>query len=487
MKRSRSCPVLWKGVSAGKARALGLDLDPLDAASLRLRAQVDMGRLPGFMSCVIKEGELVHFKAYGHADMSTAAPLSPDTLFRLYSQTKPIVVIAFLLLFERGLVKLEDPLYKYIPAFKQSVVGVKRQSLTRPILLRDLLAHTSGVGFGPGFGYEAENDYESSYVDLCQRVDNQEIQSLAKWCEEVAKIPLRFQPGKDWGYGYSSDILGRVIEVTSGQALDSFLQKEVLQKLGMTNTFFEVPNDRATDLACLYKREPWHGCSKSVRFITTDVGGSGVIEDLPKRVHHRPITDKSSLLALSSSVFLQGGPASKVLQGGGCVCSIAGGLVSSMRDYARFGQMLVNNGEVDGIQLLKPETVQMIRRDWLNDFSPEKRRQPLWVWNTPGIGFSPLGQIGVEHAGAKRNAVGSQLDTVHWGGAGGSGYMLNWPHRVVVLTYTGCVLDTATQKTMWRAAFGSLRRGRAKPAVERDADGSRGKLQAAKRRRLSRT
>jgi len=138
--------------------------------------------------------------------------------------------------------------------------------------------------------------------------------------------------------------------------------------------------------------------------------------------------------------------------------------VSTLRDYARFGQMLLNEGELEGTRLLQPETVRLLARDWLNDFTTEKRKQPLWVWGTPGIGFSPLGQIGVAHPEAgSRRVVGSALHTVHWGGAGGSGYMFNWPHRVQVLTYTGCAFDTATQKALWRAAFGALRRGGARP------------------------
>jgi len=141
--------------------------------------------------------------------------------------------------------------------------------------------------------------------------------------------------------------------------------------------------------------------------------------------------------------------------------------VSSLKDYIRFGQMLLNHGELDGVRMLQPESVGLLVKDWLNEFSTERRKQPLWVWNTPGIGFSPLGQIGVEHPDATdRRTVGSALHTVHWGGAGGSGYLINWPHRVLVLTYTGCAFDTATQKAMWRATFGALRRGGAKPVAE---------------------
>jgi len=456
---SPTLPVLTKPAAA----ALGVDTEPIEAAAARLKAQVDAGRLPGFLSCVFKAGQLVHLQEYGFADVCAGTPMRADALFRLYSQTKPIMVVGFMRLLERGAVRLDDHVAKYIPGFGKVAVGDKRRPLSRPIAVRDLLAHTSGVGFGPGFGYEAENDYERTYVELVGRVDGGEIQSLADWCKSVAKLPLRFQPGRDWGYGYSSDILGRIVEVASGRPLDAFLQEEVIQPLGMSDTCFAVPSEKAPRLAALYRREPWDGSARRVRLVTLDAGGSGVVADPARGVAAAVAGDGSTYSAPQSSVFLRA-DASRVIQGGGCVCSVAGGLVSTLRDYARFGQMLLNEGELDGVRLLQPETVRLLSRDWLNDHTPERRRQPLWVWGTPGIGFSPLGQVGVEHPEAgPRRAVGSALHTVHWGGAGGSGYMLNWPHKVLVLTYTGCAYDTATQKTMWRAAFGALRRGRARP------------------------
>ncbi|CAE8631028.1 unnamed protein product, partial [Polarella glacialis] len=320
--------------------------------------------------------------AYGHADVAAGTPLTADTLFRLYSQTKPLVLVAFLILLERGVVSLDDPVSKYIPGFQQAVVGEKRKPILRPIAVRDLVAHTSGVGFGPGFHYVAENDYEKTYVDLVSRVDKKEIQSLAEWCDEVAKLPLRFQPGKDWGYGYSSDILGRVIEVAGGRPLDEFLEAEVIAPLGMKDTFFAVPMEKVHRLSALYKREPWDGSGKQrVRFVTADAGGSGVTEDISKSVYCKPSEpDDLAASAPSSSVFLMGGQAGQVVQGGGCVCSIAGGLVSSLRDYARFSQMIVNGGEINGLRVLKPESVKLLARDWLNDFTLEKRRKPLFVW-----------------------------------------------------------------------------------------------------------
>eukprot|EP00435_Cladocopium_sp_Y103_P012876 s3119_g3.t1 len=414
-----------------------------------------------------KDGQTMHFEAFGHADLAAGQMMRLETLFRLYSQTKPFLVVGFLILYERGLVDLHDPISKFLPEFEAAVVGAKRLPLVRPISVHDLLAHTSGIGFGPGFGYDPENAYESSYVPLVRKVDLGEIQSLAEWCQELAKVPLRFQPGKDWGYGYSSDVLGRLIEVAAGQPLDQFLRNEILSPLNLSETFFQVPKNRAGALAALYKREPWHGSSKRVHFVTADVGGSGVLESTQQRVLAKPKIDPSSVLASENSVFLEGQAITKqVTQGGGCVCSVAGGLVSSLSDCGRFFTMLVNEGEVNGVRLLSQQSVQLLRRDWLNDFTREKRRQPLWVWNAPGIGFSPLGQLGVPvQKGAAANAVprhmpGARLGAVHWGGAGGSGYMLDWEHRLVVLTYTGCVFDTSTQKAMWRAAYGTLRKQR---------------------------
>eukprot|EP00927_Polykrikos_kofoidii_P054012 TRINITY_DN48508_c0_g1_i1.p1 TRINITY_DN48508_c0_g1~~TRINITY_DN48508_c0_g1_i1.p1 ORF type:complete len:530 (+),score=73.58 TRINITY_DN48508_c0_g1_i1:31-1590(+) len=446
----------------GNATALGVDLEPIKAASSSLRKRVDARKLPGFMCCVVKDGQLLHFDAYGLADVSSGLPMSGNVLFRLYSQTKAVTLVGFMRLLELGLVCLDEPLSKYVPSFAKTRVGDKLRPAAREIQLRDLVGHTSGVGFGPGFGYAPENDYETSYVDLVRRVDQGKVKSLAEWAEELGKLPLRFQPGKDWGYGYSSDLLGRVVEVVTGRELDEYLQSEVIKPLGMKDTFFEVPSKKSSRLSALYSMEPWDGKGNSIVFVTVDPGGSGLVDNKAKGVQSFP-SDGNGIPAPSASAFLRG-RAATVIQGGGCVCSIAGGLVSTLGDYARFGQMILNEGVLDGRRILQPENVRLLARDWLNDYSVERRKRPLWVWNTPGIGFSPLGQIGLPHPEAKgRRSAGAALNTVHWGGAGGSGYMFNWPHRVMVLTYTGLIYDTNTQKTMWRAAFSALRSGGARP------------------------
>jgi len=411
---------------------------------------VNAGRIPGFLVCVVKDGKLLHFKAGGYAEVEAKVPVQADTIFRLYSQTKPILIVGFMRLVERNQVKLNDLVSKYLPAFADLKVGEECLPLVRPLLVHDLLAHTSGIGLGPGFYYSPDGDDEKIYMELARQVDSGRVRSLAEWCDQLTELPLRFQPGS-WGYGYSSDVLGRLVEVISGQPLDEFLETEVIKPLGLTDTCFALPLSKKHRLAALYKRKPFDGSGKNVKFLIADPGGSGCVSEDPH--------------VSSTSVFLQG-RSSPVMQGGGCVCNLAGGLVSTLNDYIRLGQMLLNGGELDGIRVLSPESVHMLTQDWLNEFTMENRDQPLWVWDAPGIGFSPLGQIGVAHPTVNSHRiVGSHVNTVHWGGAGGSSYMLNWPHKLLVLTYTGCLFDTLTQRIMWRAAFGALNRGKAKPVM----------------------
>jgi len=453
-----------------------LNLSPIEAAALKLDKQVQARQLPGYLALVVHNGTAIFSKECGVGDLCSQHPLKMDSLVRLYSQTKPVTICAFMRMLEKGLVSLEDPLMKYIPAFAKVKVCAGRSTRPprRPILLHDLLAHTSGIGFGPGFGYEPENEYERTYAKLVKKIDTEQVTSLAQWCAELAKLPLRFDPGKDWGYGYSSDLLGRVIEVVSGRSLDEYLRTEVLEPLGMHDTSFAVTQKKLNRLTALYKRDPWDGAGSKVRFFTCDAGGSGLVSDASRRVSPDP--GLLSGTSTSSSAFLAGGRACRVLQGGGCVGSVAGGLVSTLKDWQRLGQMLLNEGELDGVRILQEDTVRLLRRDWLNDFRVDKvkRRRPLWVWGTPGIGFSPLGQIGVKHPEAKgRRGVGAALDTVHWGGAGGSGFMISWPKKILALTYTGCTYDTATQKAMWAAALravpgdsdAGLKQGQKRPAA----------------------
>eukprot|EP00971_Amphidinium_carterae_P172747 3424777-Amphidinium_carterae.1 len=348
---------------AKRKRVARVKVAPLQRAAKKLRQQVERRQLPGYLAIVIKDGKLVFSAQHGLADLCGGAKLTCNTLVRLYSQTKPITIVGFMLLWENGQVKLDDPVSKYIPEFKTVKVRSRRGTLSapsQPIRVHDLLAHTSGIGFGAGFGYEPENEYERTYSNLVQKVDDGQLKSIRQWCSGLTKLPLQFHPGKDWGYGYSSDVLGRIIEIVSNRPLDEYLRTEVLQPLGMHDTDFAVPKQKLHRLAALYKREPWDGQAQQVTFYTCDAGGSGRLCS-----GRRVVTDERLLKGRSSSqsAFCEKGLASQLLQGGGCVGSVAGGLVSTLRDWSRFGQMLLNSGELHGVRLLQSSTVKLLARD----------------------------------------------------------------------------------------------------------------------------
>jgi CubicO group peptidase (beta-lactamase class C family) len=245
-----------------------------------------------------------------------------DTLFRIYSMTKPITTVAAMILLERGLLSLDDELSKYIPSFQHVQVFVRgtveepvTESLQVPITIQHLLSHTSGITYG-FFG--------ATVPDLILRKNNGEdykhwfhFTELSELCEQVAKTPLLFQPGKHFHYGLGTDILGRVIEIVSGNSLDVFFQEEIFNRLEMFDTFFQVPEDKVHRLAEVFE---------------VAIGQSYSVSKNPER-------DR-----LSKPILLTGG----------------GGLVSTLDDYAKFSCMLLNQGAYNGVRVLKEETVKMM-------------------------------------------------------------------------------------------------------------------------------
>ncbi|MFF9622569.1 serine hydrolase domain-containing protein [Streptomyces griseosporeus] len=301
----------------------GLDAKALDRLDRYLAHWVDEGRLPGFLVSVARGGRVAHLTAHGLRDVAAGAPVTPDTLFRIYSMTKPVTAVAALLLVEEGRLSLDDPVERYLPAFANPrvyVSGSDEDVVTRPaagpILIRHLMTHTAGLTFA---------FYHTHPVDALYRAAglHSSVPSgadLAETIEVYARLPLQFDPGTQWNYSVASNVLGRVIEVVSGQPLDTFFAERILGPLGMTDTGFQVAAERAGRLAELYGE--------------TDDGGITPIAGLP--VHGRPR-------------FLSG----------------SGGLVSSAPDWHRFMEFLRRRGELDGVRLLSPATVDLMTRNHL--------------------------------------------------------------------------------------------------------------------------
>lgn len=300
-----------------------------------MQQQVETGKLAGVDTLVYHDDEIAHRQLTGYKNLAEKVSLTEDTLYKIFSLTKPITGTALLMLHEEGKFELDDPVEKYIPEFKGMRVakaeGPNGQPITEPanhpVTIRELMTHTGGFTYGRF----SQSQVDSLYVQADVLDPNS---TLADLIQKLKDIPLRQQPGTQWHYSVSVDIQARLIEVLSGKPFDVFLKERIFQPLGMNDTDFYAPADKAERLATSYR--------------PTEQGLQPVPND--------PFLSKPN--------FLNGG----------------GGLVSSMDDYLKFARMLLGEGEVDGVRLLKPETVRLMRSDQL----PEGVDGPNWA---PGNRF----------------------------------------------------------------------------------------------------
>ncbi|MEV2215639.1 serine hydrolase domain-containing protein [Streptomyces sp. NPDC050997] len=302
---------------------VGLDAKALDRLDQQVAHYVDEGRLPGFLVAVARGGRVAHLTTHGHRDIAAGLPVEPDTLWRIYSMTKPVTAVAALLLVEEGRLSLDDPVERHLPAFAEPrvyVSGSGADMVTRPadgpIRVRHLMTHTAGLTFA---------FYHSHPVDALYRQAGLESSvvpgsNLAQTVDVYASLPLQYEPGTQWNYSVASNVLGRIIEVVSGQPLDTFFAERVLGPLGMTDAGFHVAPEQAGRLAELYG--------------DADGGGIEPIPGLPLRGRPR---------------FLSG----------------SGGLAASAHDVHRFMELLRRRGELDGVRLLAPETVDLMTSNHL--------------------------------------------------------------------------------------------------------------------------
>ncbi|MFE2261520.1 serine hydrolase domain-containing protein [Streptomyces griseosporeus] len=352
----------------------GLDAKALDRMDRHLAHLVDEGRLPGFLVSVARGGRVAHLTAHGLRDVAAGAPVTPDTLWRIYSMTKPVTAVAALLLVEEGRLSLDDPVERHLPAFANPrvyVSGSGEDVVTRPaagpILIRHLMTHTAGLTFAFYHTHPVDALYRAAglHASVPSGAD------LAETIEVYARLPLQFDPGTQWNYSVASNVLGRVIEVVSGQPLDTFFAERILGPLGMTDTGFQITDEQAGRLAELYGE--------------TDDGGITPIPGLP--VHGRPR-------------FLSG----------------SGGLVSSAPDWHRFMEFLRRRGELDGVRLLAPETVGLMTRNHLPGGADLRSFGSRPAHDEPGndgVGFGLGVSVVVDPA---RTQAPSGLGTFGWSG-----------------------------------------------------------------------
>ena len=379
---------------------VGIDAARLGRLDAHMRRYVDDGRLPGWLLTVGRHGKLAHVAACGQRDMEAGLPVEADTVWRIYSMSKPVTSVAALVLYEEGAFELTDPVSRFIPSFADlrvftggSDLRVVTEPATEPVRIWHLLTHTSGLTYG---------FHRSHPVDALYRANGFEWGTprkadLAACCDAWAALPLLFQPGAEWNYSVATDVLGRVIEVASGMSLEEFLAGRVLGPLGMTDTAFWADTTTQGRLAALYR--PGED-GKAIRM------------------------DTLGKVALRQPRMLGGG----------------GGLVSTAADYDRFLQMLLPTdaspaGELDGIRLLGPRTVGYMARNHLpGNKDLETFGRPLYA-ESPfrGVGFG-LG-LAVVLDPVPGKVIGSAGE-LSWGGAASTTFWIDRTEELTVSFFT---------------------------------------------------
>lgn len=355
----------------------GFDAERLARIDRHFAGYVDDGRLPGWQVAVWRQGHLAHVSSYGFRDKEAGLAVTDDTIWRIYSMTKPITAVAAMLLVEEGAFELKDPVARFIPSFGQSRVFRGGSSLkpetdpvTEPMLIWHLLTHTSGLTYG---------FHNSHPVDAMYRAAGFELGTppgldTAAVCDAWAGLPLLFQPGTEWNYGVSTDVLGHVVEVASGQRLDDFCRERIFEPLGMVDTDYHLDPAKADRLAGLYVANPADG--SALRF-----DGIGPVPTEPP-------------------AFLGGG----------------GGLVSTLADYLAFARYLQLGRTPDGRHLLGPRTLEYMATNHLPGGADlESFGRPLFSETTfEGVGFGLGVSVTIDPAANK--VIGSPGE-FGWGGA----------------------------------------------------------------------
>jgi CubicO group peptidase (beta-lactamase class C family) len=374
---------------AAKPEEVGLSSERLQRLTSTFDGYVKDGRLAGAVVLVARRGKVAYLRTFGERDVAAHAPMTEDTCFRIASQTKALVSVGAMILQEEGKLLISDPVGKYIPEFQKTKVAVLKPGgydvvdAKRPITIRDLLTHTSGVSYGDGPAKEA---WQKAGITGWYFADRDE--PVAATVTRMAALPFDSQPGEKYVYGYSTDILGVVVERASGKPLDEFLRTRLFEPLKMRDTYFYLPPDRAGRLATVY------AATDGGKFERAPDGG------------HWPVSGQGAYVE---------GPR-KSFSGGA-------GIVSTAGDYARFLQMMLSGGELEGARVLGRKTVELMTVDHLGPIEFPNKGQGF------GLGFSVVKDLGL------RGAPGS-FGEFGWGGAYHSTYWVDPQEQLVVVYFT---------------------------------------------------
>src|SRR5437016_2779687 len=374
---------------------------------------IDAGRFPCTQSLVYRRGKVVHSTAQGFADLERKVPVRDDTIFRIYSMTKPLTSVAFMMLVEEGRVALDEPVHKYIPEWKNLgvfVAGTHPAFLTRPparpMLIVDLLRHTSGLTYG----FQQRGNVDAAYREnkIGEVIKAGTLQGMI---DELAKIPLEFSPGEAWNYSVSTDVIGYLIGLISGKPFEQFLKERILDPLGMNDTDFFVPKDKAHRFAACYSADPQGGMT----FHATERKGTLTLQDDPTT---------SSFLTPPS--FISGG----------------GGLCSTAADYLTFCRALLNRGELGGVRLIGPKTLALMTTNHLPGGLdlPALSRSMFSEATNNGIGFGLGFAVTMDPA---QTLIAGSPGEYFWGGAAATAFWIDPAEELITVFMTQVMPSTA--------------------------------------------
>jgi CubicO group peptidase (beta-lactamase class C family) len=373
------------------AEAAGFSSERLKRMDIAMNEWVEKGYMNGGAALIIKDGKIAYHKAIGYNDLDTKEPLQKDGIFRIASQTKAITSVAIMILFDEGKLLLTDPVSQYIPSFKKQSVLVKFNPsdtsystvpASREVTIKDLLTHTSGLGYAQIGTKEANAIYAKHDITAGLGVKNK---TLLEAMTKLGELPLMHQPGEKFTYGLNNDVLGCVVEIISEVSLDEFFKTRIFEPLGMKDTYFNIPTSKAKRLVNLYTEK-----SPGV-LVKADAGmlNSAAASNYPLVPH----------------TYYSGGA----------------GLSSTLYDYGIFLQMLLNNGEYNGKRILGKNTVRMMITNQIEDVNYANS-------NKFGLGF----QLVTEKSSGQTPA---QVGTFNWGGAFATSYWVDPKEKIVMLFY----------------------------------------------------
>ncbi len=354
-----------------RPESVGMSSERLERIGARMQWYIDQKLVPGTVTLVARKGKVVHYEARGQRWVEQNQPMTEDSIFRIASMTKPITSVALMMLFEEGQFQLNDPISKWLPEFTNMQVAVPTEGspdgvpyrlvpADKPITVEHVLTHTAGFA----------NSYRNAItmpMEAKASARQSDTETVADYVKRLAALPLNYQPGTKWEYSRATCVVGRLVEVMSGMTLDEFFRTHIFQPLGMHDTYFYLPTDKLDRLVANYKPE---GDDNHI-----------VLAEAP---------DENSAFVKEPHLYFMG----------------SGGLVSTAADYWRFHQMMLNGGELNGVRILSPKTVELMTANHTRDL-------PIWL-RGPGTGFG-LGYSVTTDIG-EANSMAS-VGTFGWGGA----------------------------------------------------------------------